>query len=100
VLGAWLLLVIILAATGNGGGAVALLVVPVFLLFVAAKVQTDNDRKISKVGVRGAAGLGCPKCGGAQFKAKRSGVGKVGLGLLAPKTRVRCVTCGTQFVRG
>jgi len=52
--------------------------------------------KISTVAQNGA----CPKCGGSQFKAKRSAMGKIGLGLLAPKTQVRCVTCGTTYRRG
>ena len=49
----------------------------------------------------------CPKCGGSAFKAKRSAMAKVllvptvGVGtLLAPKSRVRCVTCGTEYRRG
>ena len=49
----------------------------------------------------------CPKCGGDAFKAKRSRLAKVllvptvGVGaLLAPKTRVKCVTCGTEYLRG
>jgi len=52
--------------------------------------------KISTVAQNGA----CPKCGGSQFKAKRSAMGKLGLGVLAPKTQVRCVTCGTTYRRG
>jgi hypothetical protein len=55
---------------------------------------------ISEAGDRGDAGLACPKCGGTQFKAKRSAKGKVAAGLLAPKTQVRCVTCGTTYRRG
>ena len=56
----------------------------------------------------------CPNCGGAQFTAKRSALAKtIGILLcipllvpglivllLAPKTKVRCVTCGTEFRRG
>ncbi len=51
--------------------------------------------------------LACPKCGGTQFKAKRSARGKVigtvtlGVGgVLAPKSRVRCVACKTECLRG
>lgn len=62
---------------------------------------------LSTVGVKGAAGLACPKCGGTQFTAKRSMTGKVigfstlGVGgLLAPKSQVKCVACGTMFKRG
>lgn len=51
--------------------------------------------------------LRCPKCGGTQFEAKRSGRGKaigvvtLGVGaVLMPKSRVRCVTCGKEFKRG
>lgn len=65
-------------------------------------------KKISKVGDRGDDGtLRCPKCGGTSFDAKRSGKAKViggltvGVGaLLAPKSRVKCETCGTVFKRG
>jgi DNA-directed RNA polymerase subunit RPC12/RpoP len=49
----------------------------------------------------------CPKCGGTAFTAKRSVKGKVigfttlGVGgLLAPKSQVKCVTCGEMFKRG
>jgi hypothetical protein len=62
--------------------------------------------KISEVGNVTEAGLACPKCGGTQFKAKRSRGAKVLLSPmaitipLAPKTRVKCVTCGTEYRRG
>jgi hypothetical protein len=62
---------------------------------------------ISQVGAGGAAGLACPRCGGSGFQAKRSRAAKVllvptvGVGtLLAPKTRVKCITCGTEYRRG
>lgn len=42
----------------------------------------------------------CPRCGGTQFTAKRSMAGKLGFGVLAVKSRVRCVTCGLDFKRG
>ena len=64
-------------------------------------------RRISKAGKRTDAGLACPKCGGTSFKAKRSagaktlGVLTVGVGAaLAPKSRVKCETCGKVFLRG
>jgi len=44
--------------------------------------------------------LRCPKCGGTNFTAKRSVKGKIGIGLLAPKTQVKCITCGKMFKRG
>lgn len=54
----------------------------------------------------GVAGLACPNCGGTQFQAKRSAKGKVvgtvtlGVGgVLAPKSRVRCITCKTEYLR-
>lgn len=63
--------------------------------------------KISEVADRSEGDVRCPKCGGTQFKAKRSGRGKVigvatvGVGaVLAPKSRVKCVTCGTEYRRG
>lgn len=62
---------------------------------------------ISTTGDRSSGALACPKCGGTQFKAKRSKGAKalliptVGMGaLLAKKSRVKCVTCGTEYMRG
>lgn len=64
-------------------------------------------RRISKAGNKTDAGLACPKCGGTSFKAKRSmtaktvGVVTFGVGAaLAPKSRVKCETCGKVFLRG
>lgn len=57
-------------------------------------------KKLSNVGDRTAGVLACPRCGGTSFKAKRSAKGKLGMGILAPKTRVKCVTCGEVFKRG
>ncbi len=65
-------------------------------------------RRISKAGKQNTTGqLGCPKCGGTAFTAKRSMLGKstgvvtLGLGaLIAPKSQVKCVTCGKMFLRG
>lgn len=62
--------------------------------------DASAGKAISEVGEQSAAGLACPKCGGAQFKAKRSAAGKFAGGLLAPKSRVKCVTCGTEYRRG
>lgn len=66
-----------------------------------------RSSKISDVGDRSSGVLACPKCGGTQFKAKRSAKSKalliptVGVGaLLAPKSKVRCETCGSEYVRG
>jgi DNA-directed RNA polymerase subunit RPC12/RpoP len=55
---------------------------------------------LSVVGRKTDSGLKCPKCGGTQFKAKRSVAGKMAVGVLAPKTQVKCETCGTMFKRG
>lgn len=65
-------------------------------------------RKLSKAADRDDAGtIRCPKCGGTQFESKRSfrgkaiGVATLGAGaVLAPKSRVRCITCGKEFKRG
>lgn len=68
---------------------------------------------ISQAGDRTSGVLACPKCGGAQFKAKRRGKHKamawvaapISLGLsavvvaAAPKSRVQCVTCKTEYLR-
>lgn len=62
---------------------------------------------LSEVGVRTDAGLACPKCGGIQFQAKRSGAHRLAgwaiagpLALLATGGQVRCVTCATVYLRG
>lgn len=55
-----------------------------------------TSRKFSKAAKDGA----CPRCGSKSFTAKRAGGGLLAMGLLAPKTRVRCVTCGWQARRG
>lgn len=55
---------------------------------------------LSAVGQHTDAGLACPKCGSTQFTAKRSVKGKLVAGVLAPKTQVKCVACGTMFKRG
>lgn len=65
-----------------------------------AGLNSRGQAKLSDVGVASAGGLQCPKCGSTSFKSKRSAGGKVAGGLLAPKTRVRCEACGTEFVRG
>jgi hypothetical protein len=69
--------------------------------------KIGTREQISAVGAKTDAGLACPKCGGSQFTAKRSKKGKVigfatiGVGgLVAPKSQVKCVTCGTMFKRG
>jgi DNA-directed RNA polymerase subunit RPC12/RpoP len=100
VLALWALAVADLFVHKRSGLAILVIAVPFGLFIGAARAYGRNANKISKVGVQGQAGLACPKCGGTQFKAKRSAGGKVGLGLLAPKTRVRCVTCGAQYTRG
>ncbi len=71
------------------------------------KGRMGSREPISAVGDQSSGGLACPKCGGAQFTAKRSNKGKlfgfmiVGVGgLIAPKSQVKCVTCGTMFKRG
>jgi hypothetical protein len=96
----WVVLMVVAFSAGGIGWGVAAIIIPFGLSIGIAKAVGDDANRISKVGVRGQAGLQCPKCGGTQFTAKRSAGGKMGLGLLAPKTRVRCVTCGAQFTRG
>lgn len=73
----------------------------------ARKPAREGRQKLSEVD-RGEDGeLRCPNCGGQQFTAKRSKKGKtvgvltVGIGALAaPKSQVKCVTCGEMFRRG
>lgn len=40
--------------------------------------------------------LHCPKCNGSQFAFKRTGAGKVALGIAAPK-RAHCLGCGENL---
>lgn len=79
-----------------------------------AKPGRKVDAPISKVADRSSGTLACPKCGGTQFKAKRSTKSRAGIvagsavtlgvGLVAAaatkQTRVKCVTCGTEYQRG
>ena len=63
-------------------------------------------RTRTRLGTVGNAGLACPKCGGTQFKAKRSMKGQViavatiAGALVTPKSQVKCVACGTMYKRG
>lgn len=41
----------------------------------------------------------CPKCGSTSLTPKRSVAGKLGLGVFAPKSQVRCDGCGTTYTR-
>ncbi len=83
----------------------------------AAKQQlAAGDRKIdaliSEIGDKSSGVLACPRCGGNQFKTKRSGavkgaavvgtlaLGPLGLAALAKASEVKCVTCGTSYKRG
>lgn len=65
--------------------------------------RTADRSKLSEVGVKTPAGLACPKCGGTQFKAGRKASTKLAFGfasLLGEAQHVRCVTCGTRYLRG
>lgn len=62
--------------------------------------KMGGRQPLSRVGIRGEGGIACPKCGGTQFTAKRSNTGKVVVGLIAPKSQVKCVACGLKFKRG
>lgn len=57
-------------------------------------------KKISEVADRSTGALACPKCGGTSFKSKRSVKGKLAGGVFAPKSRVKCETCGEVYKRG
>jgi len=99
------------------GGKVLLLILgTVALFFVVRNEELKKQPEertffrpaLSELAARTEQGqLMCPSCGGTQFTAKRSASAKsagcllFGIGfLLAPKSRVRCVTCGTEFKRG
>jgi hypothetical protein len=58
------------------------------------------NQTLSATGVRTVGGLACPRCGGTNFTAKRSADGVLLGGVFAPKSQVKCVTCGKIFKRG
>jgi hypothetical protein len=69
--------------------------------------MTTRFTKLSKAAASEDGVLRCPKCNGAQFKARRTdlqrtvGIVTVGVGaLLMPKKQVQCETCGAKFRRG
>lgn len=59
-----------------------------------------HRQNLRDVGTSTDSGVACPRCGGTSFTAKRSAKGKLLVGVLAPKTRVKCVACGMMFLRG
>jgi hypothetical protein len=107
---------------------VVVLVVVVFAVAVVAEIRKQSrmdpeeraaytaqiraqrgtrTQRISEVGTQVPGGLACPKCGGTQFKARRSNTKRVTLAATAAiatpltrQTQVQCVTCGTKFKRG
>jgi hypothetical protein len=97
-----------IADTGSSAGGWVLIIV--IAVIVIAKLQSSAKRSggtgvtkehLTDVASRGPDGSPrCPNCGGQQFTAKRSVIGKLGFGVLAAKSQVRCVTCGTVFKRG
>ncbi len=66
------------------------------------KGQTSNGTPVlSAAGAHTATGeLCCPQCGGTSFTARRAVGAYIAVGLLAPKSQVKCVTCGKVFKRG
>ena len=72
------------------------------------QTRPTHKTTISQAGVRsGSGGLACPKCGGSQFKARRSSAARAAVittgvagALATKKTQVTCETCGTRFARG
>lgn len=70
----------------------------------AAEARADRaPRVLSEVGSRAGGVLVCPKCDGGSFKAHRRLGTKLAFGaasMLGTATRVRCVTCGTDYQRG
>jgi DNA-directed RNA polymerase subunit RPC12/RpoP len=70
------------------------------------KAKLGSRPKFSEAADRSSGTAACPRCGGTDFTAKRSvkgktvGFGLAGIGgLLAPKSQVKCVTCGEMFKR-
>jgi hypothetical protein len=100
LLGLWVAAAVVIGAAVSVIAAVFFVAITFGLLIGVGKAIGDRANRISQVGVKTTGGLACPKCGGTSFKSKRSATGKVGFGLLAAKTRVKCETCGAQFTRG
>lgn len=83
---------------------------------VARRKLDKGKVAISTVGkADGQPGLACPKCGGAQFKARRStaaratigaatvatgGIAGLGAAAVTRQKQVQCVTCGAKYMRG
>jgi hypothetical protein len=83
---------------------------------VAARKAASAPVPISQIGIRTGGGLACPRCGGTNFKARRSTKGRAGIvgatlltgGLLGTaagagltkQAWVTCITCGSLFGRG
>lgn len=61
-------------------------------------MKAQANRPLSEIGVRGPAGLACPKCSGTQFTVGRPTAGIYGA--TGRRTKVSCVTCGTVYNRG
>lgn len=73
----------------------------------ARPTASTKRQKISQVGDDSTGTLQCPKCGGGQFKTRRSGLHRTAMittvgvaGLLKSGSQVRCTTCGTIYKRG
>jgi DNA-directed RNA polymerase subunit RPC12/RpoP len=71
------------------------------IVFIVLALLSHNQQKHVNAGkkINAAGVLVCTRCGGAQFVAKRSMGGKILFGVFAPKTRVKCVTCGAETGR-
>ena len=64
------------------------------------RIKENKRKKFTEVAVATTTGeSSCPKCHGTSFTAKRSLKGKFKFGLMASKTQVKCVTCGSMFLR-
>ncbi|MBV9293385.1 MAG: hypothetical protein JO222_13130 [Frankiales bacterium] len=73
----------------------------------ASRPRATRSTPISSAGKVDGGGLACPRCGGTQFKARRSTKARAGIvmtgavGAVATRqTQVTCVTCGTRWKRG
>jgi hypothetical protein len=62
---------------------------------------------ISQVGAQPTSGLGCPKCGGTSFQARRSTAARAGVVMtgvagaaVTKRKETTCQTCGSVYKRG
>jgi hypothetical protein len=96
----WIITLTVLYQSGHDGWGYMFLVIPLGTVLGSQRANELKANRISVVGVHGPSGLECPNCASTEFAAHRTIGGIFLLSFLAPKTRVRCESCGKRFTRG